>query len=74
MPRRSTNCVAGQPLAPDLREDPITPELRYSPVPGPDWLPGPALLGVMAALMMPTLLMITLSPVVIRFIRMFEGS
>ncbi|MEU2030687.1 glycosyltransferase family 2 protein [Nocardia amamiensis] len=37
-------------VAPDLREDPITPELRYSPVPGPDWLPGPALLGVMAAL------------------------
>ena len=30
--------------------------------------------GVMAAMMMPTLLMITLSPVVIRFIRMFEGS
>ncbi|MBF6469682.1 glycosyltransferase [Nocardia beijingensis] len=37
-------------VAPDLREDPITPELRYSPVSGPDWLPGPALLGVMAAL------------------------
>ncbi|MER7451273.1 glycosyltransferase [Nocardia beijingensis] len=37
-------------VAPDLREDPITPELRYSPVAGPDWLPGPALLGVMAAL------------------------
>ncbi|PDP87412.1 glycosyl transferase [Glycomyces fuscus] len=29
-------------------EDPITPELRHSPVPGPDWLPGPALLGVLA--------------------------
>ncbi|WP_040776018.1 glycosyltransferase family 2 protein [Nocardia pneumoniae] len=37
-------------VAPDLREDPITPELRDSPVPGPEWLPGPALLGVMAAL------------------------
>ncbi|MGW4091442.1 glycosyltransferase family 2 protein [Nocardia sp. NPDC004750] len=37
-------------VAPDLREDPITPELRDSPVVGPDWLPGPALLGVMAAL------------------------
>lgn len=37
-------------VAPDLREDPITPELRDSPVSGPDWLPGPALLGVMAAL------------------------
>jgi GT2 family glycosyltransferase len=37
-------------VAPDLREDPITPELRHSPVPGPDWLPGPALLGVMAGL------------------------
>ncbi|MFI6368040.1 glycosyltransferase family 2 protein [Nocardia sp. NPDC050630] len=37
-------------VAPDLHEDPITPELRDSPVPGPDWLPGPALLGVMAAL------------------------
>ncbi|WP_039805183.1 glycosyltransferase family 2 protein [Nocardia araoensis] len=37
-------------VAPDLREDPITPELRDSPVAGPDWLPGPALLGVMAAL------------------------
>jgi GT2 family glycosyltransferase len=24
-------------------EDPIVPELRDSPVPGPDWLPGPAL-------------------------------
>ncbi|WP_459546652.1 glycosyltransferase family 2 protein [Nocardia sp. X0981] len=37
-------------VAPDLHEDPITPELRWSPVPGPEWLPGPALLGVMAAL------------------------
>ncbi|MEU4341869.1 glycosyltransferase [Nocardia sp. NPDC023852] len=37
-------------VAPDLHEDPITPELRDSPVPGPDWLPGPALLGVMAGL------------------------
>jgi tight adherence protein C len=30
--------------------------------------------GVMAALMMPTLLMITLTPVVIRWIRMFSGA
>ncbi|MFF3227037.1 glycosyltransferase family 2 protein [Nocardia suismassiliense] len=37
-------------VAPDLREDPITPELRDSPISGPDWLPGPALLGVMAGL------------------------
>ncbi|MCX0272569.1 glycosyltransferase [Nocardia zapadnayensis] len=37
-------------VAPDLREDPITPELRDSPVAGPDWLPGPALLGIMAGL------------------------
>ncbi|MFC9967334.1 glycosyltransferase family 2 protein [Nocardia ignorata] len=37
-------------VAPDLREDPITPEFRDSPIAGPDWLPGPALLGVMAGL------------------------
>ncbi|MFC4000863.1 glycosyltransferase family 2 protein [Prauserella oleivorans] len=43
--------VTGRCLVePGLAEDPITPELRYSPVPGPDWLPGPALLGVMAGL------------------------
>jgi GT2 family glycosyltransferase len=30
------------------REDPITPELRHSPVPAPDWLPGPALLSILA--------------------------
>jgi GT2 family glycosyltransferase len=35
-------------VAPDLVEDPITPEMRDSPVPGPAWLPGPALLGVLA--------------------------
>jgi glycosyltransferase involved in cell wall biosynthesis len=41
--------VTGRCLVePDLREDPITPELRDSPVRGPDWLPGPALLGVLA--------------------------
>jgi GT2 family glycosyltransferase len=28
---------------PDGRDDPIVAELRDSPVPGPDWLPGPAL-------------------------------
>lgn len=43
--------VTGRCLVePDLTEDPITPELRHSPVPGPDWLPGPALLGIMAGL------------------------
>ena len=35
-------------VAPDLAEDPITPELRDSPVPAPPWLPGPALLSVLA--------------------------
>jgi GT2 family glycosyltransferase len=45
--------VTGRCLVePDLAEDPITPELRNSPVPGPDWLPGPALLGVLAGLSM----------------------
>lgn len=43
--------VTGKCLVePELTEDPLTPELRYSPVCGPDWLPGPALLGVMAGL------------------------
>jgi GT2 family glycosyltransferase len=41
--------VTGRILVePDLAEDPITAELRDSPVPGPDWLPGPALLGILA--------------------------
>jgi GT2 family glycosyltransferase len=45
--------VTGRCLVePSLAEDPITPELRDSPVPGPPWLPGPALLGVMAGLSM----------------------
>lgn len=45
--------VTGRCLVePTLDEDPITPELRHSPVPGPPWLPGPALLGVMAGLSM----------------------
>ncbi len=45
--------VTGKCLVePRLTEDPITPELRESPVRGPDWLPGPALLGVMAGLSM----------------------
>jgi GT2 family glycosyltransferase len=35
-------------VGPEQAEDPITPELRDSPVPGPPWLPGPALLGVLA--------------------------
>ena len=30
-------------VEPGGREDPIVPELRDSPVPGADWLPGPAL-------------------------------
>lgn len=43
--------VTGRCLVePDLTEDPLTPELRHSPVPRPDWLPGPALLSVMAGL------------------------
>lgn len=43
--------VTGRCLVePGLAEDPITPELRYSPVPAPWWLPGPALLGVLAGL------------------------
>ena len=29
-------------VEPDLQEDPLTPELGNSPVPGPAWLPGPA--------------------------------
>ncbi len=49
----SLGSVTGKCLvAPGLDEDPITPEFRDSPVPGPDWLPGPALLGVMAGLSM----------------------
>ncbi|TDQ51532.1 glycosyltransferase family 2 protein [Actinorugispora endophytica] len=35
-------------VEPGGREDPLTPELRDSPVPGPPWLPGPALLSVLA--------------------------
>ncbi|MCW2886923.1 MAG: wbbL1 [Streptosporangiaceae bacterium] len=35
-------------VEPGLEEDPITPELRHSPVPAPDWLPGPALLSILA--------------------------
>lgn len=42
-------CVVARILVePSRTEDPITPELRHSPVPGPSWLPGPALLGIMA--------------------------
>src|ERR1041385_223597 len=34
--------VTGRILVePGGTEDPITPELRHSPVPGPPWLPGP---------------------------------
>ncbi|MBY6538542.1 glycosyltransferase [Rhodococcus sp. BP-349] len=39
-------------VAPSLVEDPITPEFRESPIVGPAWLPGPALLGIMAGLTM----------------------
>jgi GT2 family glycosyltransferase len=35
-------------VEPGGREDPITPELRHSPVPAPAWLPGPALLSILA--------------------------
>ncbi|RKS10660.1 GT2 family glycosyltransferase [Nocardiopsis sp. Huas11] len=35
-------------VEPGGEEDPITPELRHSPVEGPSWLPGPALLGILA--------------------------
>ncbi|WP_433703178.1 glycosyltransferase family 2 protein [Prescottella equi] len=45
--------VTGRCLVePTLTEDPLTPELRNSPVPGPDWMPGPTLLGIMAGLTM----------------------
>jgi GT2 family glycosyltransferase len=41
--------VTGRILVePGGTEDPITPELRHSPVPGPPWLPGPALLSILA--------------------------
>ncbi|MFI2432913.1 glycosyltransferase family 2 protein [Streptomyces sp. NPDC018693] len=36
-------------VEPDGAEDPIVEELRDSPVPGPDWLPGPALGSFLAA-------------------------
>lgn len=45
--------VTGRCLVePDLEEDPLTPELRHSPVAGPQWLPGRPLLGVLAGLTM----------------------
>ncbi len=41
--------VTGRILVePGGEEDPITPELRHSPVPAPPWLPGPALISIMA--------------------------
>ncbi|MEO3807969.1 glycosyltransferase [Sphaerisporangium sp. B11E5] len=41
--------VTGRILVePDLREDPITPELRDSPIPRPYWMPVPALLSILA--------------------------
>ncbi|GAB3238540.1 glycosyltransferase [Glycomyces halotolerans] len=49
----SVATVTGRCLVePDLAEDPLTPELRHSPVAGPDWLPGRPLLGVLAGLTM----------------------
>ncbi|GCB44977.1 glycosyltransferase family 2 protein [Streptomyces sp. NL15-2K] len=36
-------------VEPDGVDDPINEELRNSPVPGPDWLPGPALGSFLAA-------------------------
>lgn len=39
-------CLVGENAA----EDPITPEMRDSPIPAPSWMPGPALLGIMAGL------------------------
>jgi GT2 family glycosyltransferase len=35
-------------VEPEGVEDPIVPELSGSPVPAPGWLPGPALLGILA--------------------------
>src|SRR5699024_3923054 len=35
-------------VEPSGQEDPLLPELRHSPLPRPDWLPGPALLGILA--------------------------
>lgn len=41
--------VTGRILVePGGADDPIVPELRDSPVPAPGWLPGPALLGILA--------------------------
>lgn len=41
--------VTGRILVePGGTEDPITPELRGSPVPAPAWLPGPALMSILA--------------------------
>jgi GT2 family glycosyltransferase len=41
--------VTGRILVePGGAEDPLTPELRDSPIPAPAWLPGPALLSIMA--------------------------
>jgi GT2 family glycosyltransferase len=35
-------------VEPGLGEDPITTELRHSPVPAPAWMPGPALMSILA--------------------------
>jgi GT2 family glycosyltransferase len=35
-------------VEPESTDDPIVPELSASPVPAPGWLPGPALLGILA--------------------------
>ncbi|GAB3657996.1 glycosyltransferase family 2 protein [Glycomyces tarimensis] len=49
----SVASITGRCLVePGLEEDPITPELRESPVPGPAWLPGRPLMGVLAGITM----------------------
>lgn len=49
----SVASVTGRCLVePGLEEDPLTPELRESPVPGPAWLPGRPVLGVLAGITM----------------------
>jgi GT2 family glycosyltransferase len=40
--------VTGRIVVASGEEDPIVGELRDSPVPAPGWLPGPALLGILA--------------------------
>ncbi|MGP3975298.1 glycosyltransferase family 2 protein [Streptomyces sp. 8N114] len=46
---RLAGVVARIVVEPEGTEDPVVAELRNSPVPGPDWLPGPALGSFLAA-------------------------